>query len=226
MAEFFDEIIDLYKGESEPVFELVPVDENANEYKLVLKNNISQAGTLYAKSNIATDVNINDVTSGDKIVTPKSLLDLKGKWVPIDSGTTVAVATSVPITLPSDYDEFRILLACEFVSAGKNFRLILNDTTNIDGMAIYTGDEVNDISNFELRPLVTGTPSDLTETEINIRKGVSGQRVLVEATTYTNKQYKMYADGTNTVGLNTATILTTADNFQAGFTWNLYGRKL
>lgn len=90
MADFQDEILATYKGESDPVFELVTVD--TNEYKLVLKNTISQAGTPFANSNVATNTEILDKSIGNKIITPKAL---DGALNTITAGETVAIGNAL-----------------------------------------------------------------------------------------------------------------------------------
>lgn len=73
MADFKDEILDIYKGENEPVFKLIPVDDVNKEYKIQLMNNIAQDATPFAKSSIATPEEALDNTNDDKILSSKSI---------------------------------------------------------------------------------------------------------------------------------------------------------
>ena len=77
MANFLNEILAAYKGEASAVFELTLID--TNEYTITLKNTISQAGTPYALSNIATAAETLAGTANDHLVTPLGLANAKVK---------------------------------------------------------------------------------------------------------------------------------------------------
>lgn len=97
MADMLNETIAPYKTVAEPVFELVEVD--TNEYTLKLKNEITQAGTIFGPATVASQAEAEAGTANDKMMTPIRVLQSIAANTPTpDSPFTILTSQTIPST--------------------------------------------------------------------------------------------------------------------------------